>query len=37
VAEGLIRLVEKQFRGEKLSPIVVPYNFQQTTSVAGNA
>jgi len=35
VADGLIELVERQFRGEKTSPIIVPYTFEDSTMAPG--
>jgi len=32
MADGLIQLVERQFRGEKVSEILIPYSFEETTA-----
>jgi len=33
LAAGLIELIEKQFRGEKISPVLVPYVFEKSASL----
>lgn len=36
VAEGLLQIVENQFRGEKPRAVTIPYRFSETTSISGS-